>query len=176
MMLALPILAAALAATSVGSTFVNTTPAPIDTSYLSVAVGAFDVFDNAEQNRAVDMRLEYRPNSLSLYKRGILNIVPFVAVEATSEGSVWGGGGLAFDMQYHSVYMTPSFGIGAYHSGGGKDLGSAIEFRSQIEAGYEFDNQSRLGVSLSHTSNAGIGDENPGVEVISLYYHHPVNF
>jgi hypothetical protein len=30
-------------------------------------------------------------------------------------------------------------------------------------------------VAFSHLSNAGIADENPGVEVLNLYYSLPIN-
>ena len=176
MSVTLPILAAVMAASVVGGNFVTTNPAPVDTTYLSAAVGMFDVFDNAERNVATDMRLEYSPSSWALYKHGILTVRPFFGAEFTTDGAVYGLGGLAFDMQYYNWYVTPSFGGGAWHNGGGKDMGSAIEFRSQVETGYQFDNHARVGVSLSHISNGNIGDENPGAEQISVYYHHPVNF
>ena len=38
--------------------------------------------------------------------------------------------------------------------GDGLDLGYGLEFRSQLEIAYRFDNRSRLGVAVSHMSNA----------------------
>ena len=38
----------------------------------------------------------------------------------------------------------------------------------------EFINKNRIGLSLSHTSNANLGDKNPGVEVLSVSYQFPV--
>ncbi len=72
--------------------------------------------------------------------------------------------------------VTPSFGGGFYADGSGKKLGHEIEFRSQIELAYRFDNRSRLGVAFSHISNASIGgDKNPGVEVLNIYYALPLD-
>ena len=51
-----------------------------------------------------------------------------------------------------------------YGEGDGKDLGHAIEFRSGIEVAYRFDDYSRLGLSFTHISNAGLDERNPGVE------------
>jgi hypothetical protein len=72
------------------------------------------------------------------------------------------------------VVVTPSFGVGAYSDGDGKDLGNTVEFRSQIEGGYRFDDRSRLTLALSHISNASLGDRNPGVNILSVYYHIPL--
>ena len=70
--------------------------------------------------------------------------------------------------------VTGSFGAGYYAEGGGTDLGHEIEFRSQIEVAYRFDDRSRLGLAFSHISNASIGDTNPGVEVLNDYYSIPL--
>ena len=45
----------------------------------------------------------------------------------------------------------------------------------QTALAYEFENNNRLGLSFSHTSNAGLGDSNPGTEVLGLYWHVPLN-
>ena len=50
-----------------------------------------------------------------------------------------------------------------------------MEFRSTIELGYRFDDRSRLSLAFGHLSNAGIGDSNPGTEVLTLYYHLPID-
>ncbi len=75
-----------------------------------------------------------------------------------------------------NFYAVPSFGAGFYEEGDSdKDLDYFLEFRSQIELAYEFQNQQRLGVAFGHISNAGLGDENPGTEILNLYYHVPVD-
>ncbi|MBO6784517.1 MAG: acyloxyacyl hydrolase, partial [Alphaproteobacteria bacterium] len=62
-----------------------------------------------------------------------------------------------------------------YADGNGKDLGHTIEFRSQLEIGYRFDDRSRLSFAVSHISNASLGDSNPGTEIATIYYHIPIN-
>ena len=68
----------------------------------------------------------------------------------------------------------PNFAIGGYRRGTAKDLGSVIEFRSGIEIAYRFGNAARLGVAISHISNASISDNNPGTESIVLSYSIPL--
>ena len=137
-----------------------------DPAFLSLGLGYFDV--NERDEDAVDFRVEYRHGQkLWIFK-------PWVGVEATTDGALYGVGGILVDIFFgRRVVVTPSFGAGAYYDGDGKDLGSTIEFRSQIELAYRFNDRSRLGVALSHISNAGIGDDNPGTEILTLYYSIP---
>lgn len=140
----------------------------IKQSRLLFAIGYYDVFDDQD---GVDFRAEYRPNSVVF----IDNLKPFAGIELTSEGSVWAGGGLLYDWNFKpNWYFTPSFGVGLYnHAGDDEDLDHPIQFRSQLEVSYEFKNKNRLGLSLSHLSNAGLGDDNPGTEVLSLSWSLP---
>jgi len=141
----------------------NETPA-----VLSGGVGWFD-FVHREDD-AADFRLEYR------HGEDFLFLKPWGGVEVTSDGSVWGGIGVLVDVTFFdAVVLTGSFAPGLYEDGGGKDLGHTVEFRSQVELGYQFENKSRLAVSFSHISNARLGDDNPGSEVLNLYYHLPLD-
>ena len=86
-------------------------------------------------------------------------------------------GGILLDVVLGDhFYLSPSAGVGYYHEGGGRDLGSVLEFRTQFEAGYRFENRSRLGLAFSHISNASIGSSNPGTEILTLYYHMPFDW
>lgn len=138
-------------------------------AYLSLGVGVYDVTQG--DDRATDFRVEYRHDEALFWK-----IKPWGGVEATTDGSIWAGVGILADMKLaQNIYLTPSFGAGLYARGSShKDLDNALEFRSQLEAGYEFDNTHRLGVAFGHISNAGLGDDNPGTEILNLYYHVPV--
>ena len=72
--------------------------------------------------------------------------------------------------------ITPSFAPHYYWGGNKKlDLGHSVEFRSQIEFAYRLDNRSRLGMAISHYSNASLGNTNPGTETGSIYFSVPIN-
>lgn len=152
---------------------------PHDPDLLSVSVGYWD-FEKQEVRQAADFRLEYRwgynifPASWAPY----VQMHPFAGLEATTQDMFFGLGGFAFDFPIgNRVYITWSEGVGAVVNEGEQPfpLGSVIEFRSQAELGVKFDNQMRLGGSVSHISNAGIGGRNPGAEIASLYLHLPVS-
>ena len=127
----------------------------------------FDVIEAEEE--AVDFRLEYRHNEkLWIFK-------PWAGIEGTADGAIYGLAGVLVDLFFgRRIVVTPSFGAGLYHEGDGKDLGSIVEFRSQLEVAYRFNDRSRLGVAIGHISNAGIGDDNPGTEIVTVYYSAPL--
>jgi hypothetical protein len=135
---------------------------------LLLGVGYYDINDNED---ALDVRAEWRSGNDFFW-----GIAPFVGAEATSDGAVYGLAGIYRDFAVAPQwYVTPSFGAGLYHDGGGKYLGHTVEFRSQVEVGYEFESMHRVSIGAGHISNAGIGDSNPGTEIVNLYYHMPWN-
>ena len=104
-----------------------------------------------------------------------MTIRPFIGLEGTSDLAIYGLGGILFDIALRPVMITPSFGVGLYGRGEGRDLGFPVEFRSQLELGYRFENQMRVSVAYSHISNANLSETNPGVDIISAYLHFPVD-
>ncbi len=145
---------------ALGSLSLDTVKAE-DRGALALSGGVFDV---GKDQDAAEFRLEYR------FGTKFFDIIsPVIGGMATSDGAVYGYGGLQLDWNVAgSFYLTPSFVAGYYDRGSGKDLGHDLEFRSQLEASYRFDNEIRLGAAVSHISNAGIGDENPGAESAML--------
>jgi hypothetical protein len=133
--------------------------------------------DKNKHKEAVDFRGEYRFGTSLL--PGIESwgkLKPWIGAEATSDGALYGVGGILLDVPLGPFVFTPSFGAGLYSNGGGKNLGSPIEFRTQVELGYAFENQSRVSLGYSHISNANIGETNHGTNMISLYYHVPADW
>ena len=133
-----------------------------DPAFLTLAAGAFDV---GKDDTAFEGRVEYRHDGkLWIFK-------PFGGVMATSDGGAYAYAGVLIDAYWgNRIVTTLSIAPGAYHEGDGKDLGHTIEFRSQFEIAWRFDDRSRLGLALSHMSNASIGDRNPGEESLTLNY------
>jgi len=136
---------------------------------LALGIGVFDVV--RLDRPAADFRLEYR------LAHGLWIFRPLLGLEATSQGAVFGVIGLFSDFALsRNLIVTPSIGAGAYYQGGGLDLGSLLEFRSQLEVAWRFADGTRLAVAFSHISNAGIGDHNTGTEIATLYYAIPLPF
>ena len=138
-----------------------------DPDFLSVAVGAFDLVQ--DHNQAAEFRAEYRSD------KKIWIFKPFIGAMGTTDSAFYGYGGVLVDIYFGRRWvLTPSFAAGYYDKGNGVDLGHELEFRSSIELSYRFDNRTRLGVSFYHLSNASIGSDNPGAEVLSVVYSIPL--
>jgi hypothetical protein len=138
-----------------------------DPDFLSFSAGSYDW--NRQKEEAVEFRLEYRSDSkFWVFK-------PFAAIAGTSTGQGFLGAGVLIDVFFGNRFvLTPSFAPHLYTGGNSKlDLDYPIEFRSQIEAAYRFDDRSRLGLAVSHYSNASLGDTNPGTESAMLVYSIP---
>ena len=58
--------------------------------------------------------------------------------------------------------ITPSFAPGYYNTGDGKDLGSALEFKTEIQMSLNLSDSTEFGMSYNHISNASLGTKNPG--------------
>jgi len=145
--------------------------------------GFYDVkFDGSESNEATDFRYERRFDN-SLFKIGpesydFFDLKPFAGFEMTSDSASYfllgvyleDNVGVIFTGDTSNFIFTPSFGVGYYDDGDGKELGNNIEFRTTFELSYQLKNENRIGISFGHISNANIADINPGAEVLSLSY------
>lgn len=139
--------------------------------FLGLSIGYYDIFPE-DDGQTLNFRVEVRPDIPLVFKE----IKPWAALDLTADGAMWAGGGFLIDLKVTDhIYVTPSFGVGVYSRGHNNvDLNYPINFRSQFEVGYQFDSGSRLAASFSHLSNCGLGDDNPGVEMINVYYHIPL--
>ena len=137
-----------------------------DPDFIAIGTGWFDVVN--QNNSAAEARIEYRSgHRFWLFK-------PFGGVMATTDGAVHAYAGVLSDFYFgRRLVISPSIAPGYYYKGDGKDLHYDLEFRSQLEIAYRFDDRSRLGVAFSHMSNARLGDSNPGAESLTLYYSIP---
>lgn len=174
-----PLLAAALLAALATLPLAESVRAESAPDLISLGVGFYDTVviqssTDTPRNRALDLRAEYRFGySLLPFTEPYAQIHPWVGVEGTDDGMLFGAGGILADIKFGPVVVTPSFGAGFWKRGGSKNLGSAFEFRSMIELGYEFDNHMRVSAFLSHISNAGLTQQNPGVNTTGVYLHIP---
>ncbi len=174
--------AQAAAPTSQTSAYARPTPASYDTKtpdFVSFSVADYD-FDKDTHKETVDLRLEYRWGVSLLPMMGITSMEhdfqlhPAAGIEVTGNGATFTSAGLDLDIPVGQHWIfTWGEAVGYYNHGNSQSLGYPMEFRSQIEAGWRFDNQMRVTGYISHLSNAGIGDNNPGAEVLGLYWHVP---
>ena len=129
-------------------------------------LGAFDFLHN---NTAAEGRVEFRFDQRLLYLR------PLVGTLFTDKGSVYAYGGFRLELPIGKhLVILPSAAVGYYEKGGGKDLGSHVEFKTGVEIDLAFANGIRVGPAFDHISNAGISKKNPGEENLMLMVSVPL--
>ncbi len=137
-----------------------------DPAFFAFSAAWYDVYH--QDDSAIEARIEYRSD------RKFWIFKPFGGLMATSDLAAYGFVGALVDVYFgRRLVLTPSFAAGLYHDGDGTDLGFPVQFRSQLEIAYRFDDRSRLGLSYNHLSNAGLDDRNPGVESLAITYSIP---
>lgn len=140
-----------------------------DPDFISLGAGYFDF--NRQKDPGANFNLEYRSDQkFWVFK-------PFAAAAYSSTGHGFVGAGVLVDIFLGKRWVaTPSFAPHYYWGETSDlDLGHALEFRSQLEIAYRFDDRSRLGLAIAHYSNASIGDTNPGTETATVYYSIPLS-
>ena len=149
-------------------------------------LGIYDIkFDGSEKNQTTDFRYEFRSDkpllNIGPKEDNFFFLKPFFGIEYTNDSASYFLTGIYFEDNLGELfegnkskfYFTPSFGAGIYNDGSGKKLGNDLEFRTSFEVSYKLNNKNRIGISISHISNANLGDKNPGVEILSFSYHIP---
>jgi lipid A 3-O-deacylase len=137
-----------------------------------IKLGAGDVGSVfADRDSAGIFSIEYRagPEWEFFHSR------PSLGAFGTSDASIYGWFGLSADIFFgRRIVLNLGSAVGFYLDGEGQDLGHVLEFRSGAELAWRFDNRARLGIGVTHLSNANIGEKNPGTETVMLIYSHPL--
>ena len=137
-----------------------------DQSFLAISVAAFDVIQQHESS--IEGRLEFRVDKLSW------KLNPLMGIMGDSNGAKHFYFGVFSEYIFgESFILSPSFAPGLYFKGKSKDLSFILEFRSQIEIAYRFNNDMKIGVSVNHISNASIKSPNIGVESLAFTFVFP---
>ena len=126
---------------------------------LNFYTGMFD-FSDAGQKAAL---FGFQHQNENLVRDSFLGTLsPISGFMITENNAVYGYTGIQAFYTFGKLNFTPSFTPGIYSQGDGKDLGHAIEFKSELQFSLDVFNNSELGFSYNHISNASLGDKNPG--------------
>ena len=130
---------------------------------ISVYTGTFDVIDKEGDDKTSLFGIEHKnPN---LFRDTFLGkFKPVTGAFMTGDSSVYLYTGVEGQYGIGPLKILPSFAPGYYEKGDGKDLGSVLEFKSEIKVGLELFENSKLSYSYSHISNNDWGDTNPGTD------------
>ena len=130
---------------------------------ISVYTGTFDVIDKEGDDQTTLIGVEHR--NTDLFRNTFLGkIAPVSGAFITGKNSLYFYTGIEGQYSLGPMNISPSFTPGYYDKGNGKDLGSVLEFKSEIKFGLDIFENSKLGYSYSHISNNDWGDTNPGTD------------
>ncbi|HEX3954761.1 MAG TPA: acyloxyacyl hydrolase [Stellaceae bacterium] len=146
---------------------------PNDPAHVALGLGAFDITpsnSHKDAQTAAEGSVEYRFGDVAWI------FAPFVGGSVTGNGAFYGYGGFGFDVNFGQNWvLTPDGAAGYFERGTGTKLGSWWEFRTGAEFAYRFSDMSRLGLSVHHTSNAGLTKLNPGEQSAEIVYSVPMH-
>ena len=126
---------------------------------ISFFTGNFDFSDDKQKSILVG----FQHQNENLYRDTFLgNVSPITGGFLTENSAAYVYTGIEWNIDMGGLQLTPSFAPGLYHEGDGKDLGHALEFKSEVQLSYAPSDKTSVGISYNHVSNASLGDKNPG--------------
>ena len=142
-----------------------------ESDYVTLEGGRFDPVKNVKPATAFGG--EYRMRQSLVWE-----LRPFLGAGFTSQQSVYGYGGIRIATYWgERIVITPSFAVGGYSRGQGKDLGNPpVLGRFGLDFEYRFDNDVRIGAAYHHFSNGKVlgQSDNPGTEVVGVTLSLPI--
>ena len=125
--------------------------------------GIFDHGDEIGDDKTNLFGIEHRDSAL--YRDTFLGkFVPITGGFLTEKNSIYIYTGIEAQYRLGSIIFSPSFAPGYYEQGDGKNLGSQLEFKSELNLSLDIFKDSQIGYSYNHISNNDWGSVNPGTD------------
>ena len=125
----------------------------------SVFTGMFDFSDDGKKSTLIGIQHQNEDLNRDTF---FGNLSPITGIMITADNASYFYTGVEANYKIGALNITPSFAPGYYNEGDGKDLGHALEFKSEVQLSLDMPKNSQFGFSYNHLSNASLGDKNPG--------------
>tara|TARA_B100001123_G_C15123109_1_gene952205 strand:- start:336 stop:851 length:516 start_codon:yes stop_codon:yes gene_type:complete len=125
----------------------------------SVYSGMFDFSDHGQRAALIGFQHQ---NEMLQRDSFLGTLSPITGFIITENNASYVYTGIQAQYRIGNINIVPSFTPGIYDEGKGKDLGHALEFKSEVQLSFDIFKNSELGFSYNHISNASLGDKNPG--------------
>ena len=130
---------------------------------ISFYTGTFDLIDKEGDDKTTLFGIEHK--NPDLFRNTFLGkFKPVTGAFVTGKNSAYLYTGVEGQYDLGPLNILPSFAPGYYQKGDGKDLGSVLEFKSELKVGFDIFEDSKLSYSYSHISNNDWGETNPGTD------------
>ena len=134
---------------------------------LNFFTGMFDFSDDKQASGVLGMQHQ----TDDLFRKSFLGkLSPITGGFLTEKSAFYFYTGAQAEYDLGLFTITPSFAPGYYNSGDGKDLGSALEFKTEIQMSLNLSDSTEFGMSYNHISNASFGSKNPGANSYILNF------
>ena len=134
---------------------------------LNFFTGMFDFSDDKQSSGLLGLQHQNE----DLFRNSFLGkLSPITGGFLTEKSAFYLYTGVQADYELGFLTITPSFAPGYYNTGGGKDLGYPLEFKSEVQMSFDLSDSSHLGMSYNHISNASLGTKNPGANSYMLNF------
>ena len=130
-----------------------------NSSEFNVYTGMFDFSDDGKKSALVGLQHQNEELNRDTF---LGNLSPVSGAMITADSATYFYTGVQAHYKIGALNLTPSFAPGYYNQGDGKDLGHALEFKSEVQLSLELPKDSQFGFSYNHLSNASLGSKNPG--------------
>jgi len=131
----------------------------LEKTELNFFTGMFDFSDTKQASGLIG----FQHQNEKLYKESFLGrLSPITGGFLTEKNAFYFYTGAEAKYNLGLITITPSFAPGYYSVGDGKDLGSPLEFKSEVQMSLNLSENSQFGMSYNHISNASLGNKNPG--------------
>jgi len=125
----------------------------------NVFMGKFDFSDDGKRSTMYGIQHQDE----ELFNETFLGkISPVTGAFITAAGASYIYTGIQAEYDLGPISFNPSFAPGYYTPGDGKDLGHALEFKTELQMTFDLFENSHFGMSYNHISNASLGKNNPG--------------
>tara|TARA_B100000029_G_scaffold457871_1_gene486911 strand:+ start:94 stop:621 length:528 start_codon:yes stop_codon:yes gene_type:complete len=126
---------------------------------LNFFTGNFDFSDDKQASGLIGLQHQ----NDDLFRESFLGkLSPITGAFLTEKNAFYLYTGAQAEYNLGPFTITPSFAPGYYNYGDGKDLGSALEFKSEVQMSLNLSENTEFGMSYNHISNASLGNKNPG--------------
>ncbi len=135
---------------------------------ISIFGGSYD-YDDDNTSTLYGLNYHFSNNAFSVFN--LIDLNPVIGGFVTAKSATMFYSGFETNIGQDSIYLNLSSAAGIYSNGDGKDLGNALQFKSEVNLFYRLGKSSRVGLGSHHISNAGLNSVNPGTNNFYLIFN-----
>ena len=143
--------------------------------HLNLSANSFSIFggsyDYDDDNTSTLYGLNYHLSDNKFSVFNVIDLNPVIGGFVTAKSATMFYSGFETNIGQDSIYLNLSSSAGIYSNGEGKDLGNALQFKSEVNLFYRLGKSSSVGLGSHHIPNAGLSSVNPGTNNFYLIFN-----